>query len=167
MRRSKWWSHPFGSLLLLLVWLLLVDDFTSVGHWLLGGFLGVLIPRLTVTWWPRLPRVNSWRHVFVFSQHMLTDIVMANFQVARLALGRVHHLQPRWVQVPYELDDDLAIYLLASAISLAPGTVTVNVDRATRTLTVHALHNEDEPALIAEIKQRYEQPLREVFACSV
>ena len=167
MRRSKWWSHPFGSLLLLLVWLLLVDDFTSVGHWLLGGFLGVLIPRLTVTWWPRLPQVNSWQHVFVFSQHMLTDIVMANFQVARLALGRVHHLQPRWVQVPYELDDDLAIYLLASAISLAPGTVTVSVDRPARTLTVHALHNKDEQALIAEITQRYEQPLREVFACSV
>ncbi|HHX34302.1 MAG TPA: Na+/H+ antiporter subunit E, partial [Gammaproteobacteria bacterium] len=150
---------------LLLVWLLLVDDFTSVGHWLLGGFLGLLIPRLTVTWWPRLPRICSWKHVFIFTQHMLTDIVIANFQVARLALGRVQNLQPRWVEIPYDLDDDLAIYLLASAISLAPGTVATSVNRRDSIMTVHALHSEDDQALIAEIKQRYEHPLREVFAC--
>lgn len=163
MRRSKWLTHPLGSLGLLLVWLLLVDDFSSVGHWLLGGFLGLLIPRLTASWWPRLPRVRSWKYAFVFSQHMLIDIIVANFQVARLALGSMEKLQPVWVQVPYELDSDLAIYLLASAISLAPGTVAASVNRQTSTLTVHALHCDDAQALIAEIKQRYEYPLREVF----
>lgn len=166
MSRTKWLAHPLGSLGLLIVWLLLVDDFTSVGHWLLGGFLAVLIPRFTVNWWPRLPHIRSWKHVFIFSQHMLVDIIIANFQVARLAVGRVDTLQPVWVQVPYELDNDLAIYLLASAISLAPGTVAASVNRQESLLTVHALHCEDEHALIAEIKQRYEQPLREVFACS-
>lgn len=164
-RSKKWFAHPLGSLGLLLVWLLLVDDFTSVGHWLLGGFLGLLIPRLTVTWWPRLPRIRSWKHVFIFSQHMLVDIIVANFQVARLALGRVSKLQPCWVEVPYELEDDLAIYLLASAISLAPGTVAASVNRRDSVLVVHALHSDDEQGLIAEIRQRYEQPLREIFAC--
>lgn len=86
--------------------------------------------------------------------------------MARLALGRVDQLQPMWVQLPYELDNDLAIYLLASAISLAPGTVATNVNRQESLLTVHALHCDDAQALIAEIKQRYEQPLKEVFACS-
>lgn len=167
MTRAKWFAHPLGSLGLLMVWLLLVDNFTSVGHWLLGAFLALLIPRVTVTWWPRLPRIRSWKHVFIFAQHMLTDIVVANFQVARLALGPVHNLQPRWVQVPYTLEDDLAVYLLASAISLAPGTVATSVNQHDRILTVHALHCDDEQALIAEIKQRYEQPLREVFACSL
>lgn len=70
------------------------------------------------------------------------------------------------MQVPYELDNDVAIYLLASAISLAPGTVAASVNRQASLLTVHALHCDDEQALIAEIKQRYELPLREVFACS-
>lgn len=164
-RSKKWLAHPLASLGLLLVWLLLVDDFTSVGHWLLGGFLGLLIPRLTVTWWPRLPRIRSWKHVFIFSQHMLVDIVVANFQVARLALGQMSKLQPCWVEVPYELEDDLAIYLLVSAISLAPGTVAASVNRRDSVLVVHALHSDDEQGLIAEIRQRYEQPLREIFAC--
>ncbi|NLC99693.1 MAG: Na+/H+ antiporter subunit E [Gammaproteobacteria bacterium] len=166
MKGSKWLAHPLGSLCLLIVWLLLVDDFASVGHWLLGGFLAVLIPRFTQNWWPRLPHVRSWKHAFIFSQHMLVDIIVANFQVARLALGRVDQLQPMWVQVPYELDNDLAIYLLASAISLAPGTVAASVNRQESLLTVHALHCDDAQALITEIKQRYEQPLKEVFACS-
>ena len=165
MSRTKWFTHPLGSLVLVMVGMLLVDDFTSVGHWLLGSCLALLIPRLTSTWWPRLPRVRSWKHLFIFSQHMLFDITVANFQVARLALGQVHKLQPRWVQVPCELEDDIAIFLLASAISLAPGTVAASVDRERSLLTVHALHCEDEQALSAEITQRYEQPLKEVFAC--
>ena len=165
MSRRKWLVHPLASFGLLMVWLLLVDDFTSVGHWLLGGFLAVIIPRLTTGWWPRLPRIRSWKHLFIFSQHMFLDIIIANFQVARLALGRMDTLQPVWVEVPYELDNDLAIYLLASAISLAPGTVTASVNHEASVLVVHALHCEDEQALIAEIKQRYEQPLSEVFAC--
>ena len=166
MSTRKWFTHPFGSLGLLIVWMLLVDDFTSTGHWILGSCLALLIPRLTSTWWPRLPRIRSWKHLFIFSQHMLFDITVANFHVARLALGNVSKLQPRWVQVPCELEDDIAIFLLASAISLAPGTVAASVDRERSLLTVHALHCEDEQALIAEIKQRYEQPLKEVFACS-
>lgn len=167
MSRSKWLAHPLGSLGLLLVWMLLVDDFTSVGHWVFGSLLAVLIQRLTVSWWPRLPRVCSWKHVFIFSQHMFVDIIVANFQVARLALGRMEHLQPMWVEVPFELEHDIAVYLLASAISLAPGTVAASVNRQTSIMLVHALHCDDQQALIAEIKQRYEQPLNEVFACSV
>ena len=72
-----------------------------------------------------------------------------------------------WVEVPFELEHDIAVYLLASAISLAPGTVAASVNRQTSIMLVHALHCDDQQALIAEIKQRYEQPLNEVFACSV
>ena len=166
MSRTKWFSHPLGSLGLLLVWLLLVDDFSSVGHWLLGGILALVIPRLTQSWWPRLPRVRSWKHLLIFFQHMLVDITVGNFQVARLAVGPIRNLHPCWVEVPCELDSDIAIFLMASAISLAPGTVTTSIDRERSTVTVHALHCADEQSLIAEIKQRYEQPLKEVFACS-
>ena len=143
MSRARWFAHPLGSCVLLIVWMLLVDDFTSVGHWLLGSALAVLIPRLTHTWWPPLPRIRNWKQLFIFTQHMLLDIIVANFQVARLALGNMHDLRPCWVQVPYELDDDIAIFLLASAISLAPGTVAAGIDRQRSLLTVHALHCEE------------------------
>ena len=166
MSRTKWLSHPLGSLGLLLVWMLLIDDFSSVGHWLLGSTLALILPRLTQSWWPRLPRIRSWKNLFVFFQHMLLDITIANFQVARLAVGSMRHLRPLCVEVPCELDSEIAIFLLASAISLAPGTVTTSISRERSSLTVHALHCVDEQSLIAEIKQRYEQPLKEAFVCS-
>ena len=166
MKRARWFTHPLGSLGLLIVWMLLVDDFSSVGHWLLGSFLALVIPRLTTTWWPEFPRVRSWKAFYIFVQRTLIDITVANFQVAGLALGRVSNLHPCWVEVPYELDDDIAIFLFASAISLTPGTVATSVNRQRSMITVHALHCEDQQALIAEMKQRYEQPLKEVFPCS-
>jgi multicomponent K+:H+ antiporter subunit E len=50
-------------------------------------------------------------------------------------------------------------------VSLTPGTVSIDIDRATRMLRVHALNVADEAELIATIKRRYEAPLKEVFGC--
>ncbi|MFT0211073.1 Na+/H+ antiporter subunit E [Pseudomonas sp. F1_0610] len=166
MKKRRLLAHPLMTLGLLFVWLLLVDDFTSVGHWILGTVLALSLSYLTDHWWPPLLKIHSWKSLFVFMTHMLTDIVKANLDVARLILGSTEKLDPSYIEVPYELENELGIFMLASAISLAPGTVATSVDWRKKRLQVHALHCEDSNALIAEIKQRYEQPLLEVFPCS-
>ena len=67
------------------------------------------------------------------------------------------------VTVPLTLKTDLAISLLANTISLTPGTVSAWLSADKRTLIVHALDTGDADALIAEIKQRYEAPLKKIF----
>lgn len=166
LRQRRWLAHPLMSIGLLLTWVFLVDDFTSVGQWLLGVFLAFCIPFLTDRWWPSLFNVKSWKGLIVFAAHMVTDIIKANIDVAKLILSPTSKLDPSYIEVPYELENDLGIFMLASAISLAPGTVATSVDWRRKRLQVHALHCEDSQALIAEIKQRYEQPLLEVFPCS-
>ncbi|SDS54496.1 Na+/H+ antiporter subunit E [Pseudomonas oryzae] len=156
--------HPLLSLGLLLVWLLLVNEF-SVGHAVLGAMLGVAIPLLTGglevgAWRVRQPLRLLW-----FILRIFHDVVLANLLVARLVLGPVERLQPAFIEVPIQLDHELAIFLLASAISLAPGTVAAHLSPDRRRLVVHVLHCTDEQALIAEIKSRYERPLKEIFAC--
>lgn len=156
--------NPLLSLGLLLVWLLLVNEL-SLGHAVLGGGLGIVIPLLTGglgagTWRVRRPLRLLW-----FILRICHDVVLANLQVARLILGPVERLQPAFIEVPIQLDHDLAIFLLASAISLAPGTVAAHLSPDRRRLVVHVLHCPDEQALIAEIKSRYEAPLKEIFAC--
>ncbi|AKX46531.1 hypothetical protein AKN93_09705 [Thiopseudomonas alkaliphila] len=165
--KRRWFAHPLATLGLTLVWLLLVNDFTSVGHWLFGAFLGLLIPWLTDGWWPNLVRIQSWSQLCVFAMHMLVDIIKANFDVAKLILGSMKELDPSFVELPYDVENELAIFMLASAISLAPGTVAASVDRRRKIMLVHALHCTDDQALIEEIKQRYEAPLMQVFPCSV
>lgn len=165
--KRRWFAHPLGSLGLLLVWLLLVNDFTSLGHWLLGASLGILIPYLLDGWWPNLVQVHSWRHVGVFVKNMFVDVIKANFEAARLIFGSTEKLEPSFIDLHYDLESEFAIFVLASAISLAPCTVAASVDRRRKVIVVHALHSLDDQAVIDAIKQRYEAPLMKVFPCSV
>ena len=157
--------HPLLSGVLLLSWLLLVNDF-SHGHWLLGAFLGLAIPLLCRNLLLAAPRIQRPGLLLRFIGLVLYDIVVANLQVAKLVLGPKSRLQPGFVEIPLELTDDLAITLLASVITLTPGTVSADLSDDRRTLLVHGLDVPDPQALAADIKARYEAPLKEVFECS-
>lgn len=162
---SRLLPHPAQSLLLLFIWLLLVDSF-AFGHWLLGGALAVAIPlgcnHLLIE------HPHGWKPLkllrFLFM--VMGDILVANFQVARLTLGRVDKLRPAFVEVPIDLDNELAISVLVSVVSLTPGSLAADLSLDRHTLLVHGLDVADPQALIDEIKQRYEAPLKEIFPCS-
>ncbi len=165
MNRKGWLQQPLLSLLLLAGWLLLVDEYSSPGHWVFALVLALGIPRLLGHWWPPFPRVVSWSALIVFVCRGLTDIVLGNLQVARLALGPQAHLEPVFVTFETRLDNELAVYMMLSAISLAPGSVSTRFDENSRQVEVHALHCTDREALVEEIRERYERQLQKVFAC--
>ena len=93
------------------------------------------------------------------------DIVVANIQVARQVLGPLERIRPGFVEVPLDLEDAFVATLLAGIVTLTPGTVSIEVDMERKLLNVHALDVPDAAALIAEIKTRYEVPLKEIFGC--
>lgn len=160
-----WLPHPLLSLILAGVWLLLVNTL-SPGHVLLGATLGIAIPLLTRAFWPVSGGVRRPLRLLRFTLMVVWDILVANLHVARLILGPPAKLRPAFIHLPLDLDDDFAITLLASTISLTPGTVSADVSTDRRTLLIHALDVEDPEALVAQIKQRYEAPIKEIFACS-
>jgi multicomponent K+:H+ antiporter subunit E len=85
--------------------------------------------------------------------------------VARRVLGPLGRLKPGFVEVPLELAHPDAVALLASIIAITPGTVVADIDDARTRILVHVLDLEDPGQLVAEIKQRYERPLKEIFGC--
>ena len=159
-----WWPRPLLSAFLVVLWMFLMNSL-SLGHLLLGGLLGWLIPLAAHPFMPRQPEVHHpllmLRYLLVFA----ADILVSNWTVAKLLLGRPERLQARFFTYPVDLQDDYAITLLASTISLTPGTVSAHYDAEARTLLIHALHLEDEQQSIAQIRQRYELPLKEIFRC--
>ncbi|HLD67177.1 MAG TPA: Na+/H+ antiporter subunit E [Pseudomonas sp.] len=157
--------QPLLSLSLLVVWLLLVNDF-GAGQWLLGAVLGWSIPLLTQVFWVKPPRIHKPLTLGLLLVRVLGDILVANLQVAKLILGPSVRLRPAFIEIPLALDDELALTLLASIISLTPGTVSADLSDDRKTLLVHGLDVGDEAALVLEIKRRYEAPLLEVFPCS-
>ncbi len=154
--------YPSLSLILWFAWMLL-SGFTA-GHAMLGAILAVLLPLGTRPFWPNVPRIRNLPRLLGFVVVVLYDIVVANVSVAIKVLGPLRSLRPGFVELPLELEDDFAIALLAT-ISLTPGTVSADVSPDRRTLLVHALDVDDAAALVAEIKQRYERPLKEIFEC--
>jgi multicomponent K+:H+ antiporter subunit E len=154
--------HPLLTVSLAILWLLLVNRF-SAGHVVLGALLGWLIPFATSPFWPEHIRI---RHPLALMRYLgifVIDIVRGSFLVAWLILLGPARLRPAFVQVPLVLRTDLAISLLANTISLTPGTVSAHLSADKRTLIVHTIDTGDADALVAEIKQRYEAPLKKIF----
>jgi len=164
MRVSAWFPAPWLSLALLLVWLFL-NDSLAPGQILLGGLLGFLIPLFTNRFWPEPARL---RRPFLFVRFVwlvLFDIVVANFQLVPVILGPSRAVKPVFIRVPLEVADELAITVLAAAITLTPGTVAAEVDPDRRFILVHAVNQGDPAALCDKIKTRYESLVKEIFAC--
>jgi len=153
---------PGMSALLFIAWLML-NESLSVGNLLLAAGFALAIPWFTEAFRPDKPRLRAWPTVLRLAAAVLFDIAKSNVEVARRVLGDESRLQPRFVWVPLRLRDPHAIVALAGIITLTPGTVSSELSEDHRHLLVHALHCEDEAALIADIQSRYENPLREIF----
>ncbi|MEA3275664.1 MAG: Na+/H+ antiporter subunit E [Pseudomonadota bacterium] len=160
----RWMPHPLLSLVLLVLWLLL-NNSASPGHLVLGALLGVLIPLFTRRFWPEPARVRRPVLALRFAALVLWDIVVANFAVARIVLGPREAIRPAFVRVPLDVKGEVAVTVLASVVSLTPGTVSADLDAERRYLLVHALSEDDPSRLTRHIKTRYEAPIKEIFAC--
>ncbi|MGM0536854.1 MAG: Na+/H+ antiporter subunit E [Pseudomonadota bacterium] len=163
-RRSRqfWLPRPLFSLFLALLWLAMVNDF-SMAHALLGLGLGVAIPFVTHAFWPEEAKIKRPLPLLRYLLVLLMDILRSNLVVALRILRPARHLRPGFFVYPLTLEDDFAITILASTISLTPGTVSLHHDARANTLLIHALHLEDEEEVIATIRERYERPLEEIF----
>lgn len=171
---SFWLPAPFNSLLLFVVWLLLVQSIAPFDV-LVASLLAVFIPMFTRRFRDNQPVVRRPVVAFRYILRVLADIVTANAQVAVLILGPTKRLNPAFVKVPLDLKHELPITILASTVSMTPGTVSAEVypsleniqpgEDPQRWLLIHVLNLTDEAELIASIKQRYEVPLKEMFQC--
>ncbi len=160
--RRQWFPHPALSVFMWLLWLLLANS-VSGGHIILGGLLAWAIPYLTQAFWPGSMVIRKPGVALKFVLLVTVDVIVANFQVARLILGPKKNLRPAFMVIPLDIEHDFTITILANTISLTPGTVSADLDIDRRQLLVHALDVDDIEAAVAQIKQRYEAPLKEIF----
>ena len=155
--------HPGLTLLLVTMWMLVLNSL-SMGGFLLGLFFAIVVPLFTAPFWPDRPQMRLGLPLLGYAFLVLWDIVVANFQVARLILFRRNRdFRSCWLSIPLELRSAEAITLLAGTISLTPGTVSTDISTDGRHLLVHALDTGDPAGEITRIKTRYERRLLEIF----
>ena len=168
--RRRLLPRPWTALWLLLAWLLL-NQTVAPGHLVLGAVLAVVLsryphpsglaPHTAIS-----SREDLMRRAKVAARLaalVLKDIVIANLQVAARILGPQARLTPRFVWVPLEVSHPRSITLLAGIITMTPGTLSVELSDDHRWLLVHGLDVGDADALVADIKARYETPIKELF----
>ena len=159
--------HPLLSLLLLVCWLWL-NNTLAPGHVVLGAVLGVAIPFFTRRSWPEPLVIRRPLRVVEYAAVVLYDVVVANLQVAAIILGPLSRLRPAFVRVPLDLRTDFAVTVLASTVTLTPGTVSVEIEdggAGRRVLLVHVLRCLDAGEMVRTIKERYERRLMDILEC--
>lgn len=134
----RWRMSPWSILWLTVVWVMLwgeVTPTTVVGGAVVAGMVLVLfpVPHVLVRLRPRL-----WGLIVLISRFSY-DLVTASFQVSWLALRPGP--PPGGVVMDMELvgDDELLQVLTGEMVTLVPGSVVIELDPATRVLTIHAL----------------------------
>lgn len=155
--------HPYLTIMLTLVWLLLANAYT-VNSLVFAILVGLIIPWITAPYWPARPRVGNFPKMIEYAFVVLRDIVVANITVARIVLFLPNaKLRPAWVTIPLDLISPEAITVLAGTITMTPGTLTAELAADGHSLLVHCLHAPDTDEVRDQIKSRYESRLKEIF----
>jgi len=160
--KPRWLAHPLLSALLAATWLLLQQSLAP-GNLITAVVLGLVVPRLLHGFLSESVVVRSWPAVVRLLFVVFYDVVVANLTVARIVLSPNSNPQPAWLIVPLDLHNPTAITLFATIITTTPGTVSCVVDEKHRQILVHALDCRDAAAMVAEMKLRYEAPLKEIL----
>ncbi|NLK76043.1 MAG: Na+/H+ antiporter subunit E [Clostridiales bacterium] len=131
--------------ILLLVFWLVISEKADSQHILAG----VIVTLITVWFWqdlgPRLPGVPSAMellglgHCFIL---LVGYVFQANIAVAKTLLFSRPAANPIFVVLEPNLTSNWGRVLLATCITITPGTVTVDVDPETGRFIVHALTEE-------------------------
>ncbi|MEZ4866664.1 MAG: Na+/H+ antiporter subunit E [Caldilineaceae bacterium] len=100
-----------------------------------------------------------------FGLYVLWEIVKSNLSLAKLVLQPNPNLDPGIIAIPLTVSSGLEIMILASVITLTPGTISVDLGHNTlgeQVLYVHNLTVGDPAAFRAEVKAGFERRLLQV-----
>ncbi|MBO4209797.1 Na+/H+ antiporter subunit E [Micromonospora echinofusca] len=149
---GRWRDQAVAVGWLVLVWNLLWGEFT-LGN-LLGGLaigVGILVffPLPPVSFGGRLRPGAALR----FAARFVGELVSASVHVGWAALRPGPPPRGAIIAVPLRVRTDLNLALTAEVISLVPGTLILEVDRASGTLYVHVLDVRGPQDLLASRKR--------------
>lgn len=126
---------------MMLFWLILIPRYTVEN--IVAGLLvcwatlwfssELLIEEEQASIYSRKGLVLYFRYVY----HLVIEIVKANIDVAKIVLSKNMDIQPHFFKVPLHIKKDLNKVIYANAITLTPGTLSVDMDEDF--ILVHAL----------------------------
>ena len=158
---KRLFPYPLLTALLYGMWVLLTGF--SVGHMVLGLVIATLVSRTALSLKLTPPELRFGRPLLRLVGHVVQDVITSNYQTAKFILSSNRQRRSAFVYVPLELKNPYALATMAMILTATPGTLWLEHDPKRGRLLMHVLDLDDEAALIALIKSRYETPLLEIF----
>lgn len=160
---KRWLPSPPLSLALFIVWLLLNQSMDS-STLLLAAILAIAVPLLTRSLRPATVRMQRPGVALMLVGRVMVDLSVSAWTVARMLLTRrTAHIHSAFVKVPLQMRDPNGLAVLAMILCLTPGTAWAELSFDSSVLLIHVFDVDDEAAFVAQVQQRYERPLMEIF----
>ena len=134
--RSRFALQLLVNLLIAAIGPQLVQVFASYWDYAISFVVGVVIISLFDR---RYPRYLFWSAVFL--AYLTWEIILSNLSLAWLIIQPNPKLDPGIVAIPLTVTGGLEITVLASSITLTPGTLTVDLGTDAKGRTVLYVHN--------------------------
>ncbi len=155
--------YPILTLCLLAMWLLLND--MTLGHLLLGSIIAVFASWAMAALQPEKPKLGKWYLLPKLIGLVMLDIIRSNLAVSWVILrGRARGHHSSFITLPVELEEPIALAILAVIITSTPGSAWLEYDSRQRTVLIHVLDLIDEDEWRDLLKTRYETLLLEIFS---
>jgi len=149
------------NLLVAFVWAMLKDEVTFL-NLVMGFLIGlVLLYVFRSALGAGCYTIRLWQ-VAKLTGFFLKEVVVANIVVVRQVLAPTLNIKPGIIALPLDVKTDVQITLLASMISLTPGTLSMDVSEDRRFLFVHIFNIDDKDEIIRTIKGTFEKGILEV-----
>ena len=153
------------NIVLAIAWTTLTGEFTPLnfGFGFLVGLLVLIGSRRILG----IPRYGSrLAKVAGLVVYFIWELLLANLRVAWDVVTPRLRANPGIIGVPLDASTDFEILALATMITLTPGTLSLDVSTARRTLYVHVMYLGDGPdyreAFCRDIKNGFERRILEV-----
>lgn len=124
------------------------------------GYLVLLLSWRALAWLDYLVKV---RQALSFLAFFLWELVRANVRLAYHVVALVPSFRPGIIAYSLEGETDGEITLLANAITLTPGTLSLYLSPDKRTLYLHTMYTDDIEGLRRGIKEGFERRMLELL----
>ncbi|MFC5713474.1 Na+/H+ antiporter subunit E [Thalassorhabdus alkalitolerans] len=149
------------NVILAIIWVLLQNSFTLIDFFLgyIVGIFILLLLRGVVPFDFYIRRVYAaFKLILLFSK----ELILANIDMIKIVLSPKMNIEPGIVAVPTELESEWEVTLLASLISLTPGTLSMDFSEDSKILYIHSVHVPDREEAIKQIHDTFERAIKEV-----
>jgi len=150
------------NIFLAIGWASLIGSFSlgSLATGFVVGYVALWVARPLFgesTYFLRVYRVIRLAALFLY------ELLVSSLRVAWDVVTPAHLSKPGIIAMPLDAKGDTEILLVASLISLTPGTLSLDVSPDRKTLYVHGMFVEDPEALKQELKQGMERSVIEAM----